>query len=304
MTQIGSRHASGAKTKRAHIVVVGNEKGGTGKSTTTVHLITGLLHAGFQVGCLDMDVGQETLNRFLDNRRRARDAGDTALKMPEAETLNVSALDSVEAANKANRTMVDAALDRLHSANDFIVIDTPGSANALSRYGHSLADTLVTPLNDSFVDLDLLATVDPETFAVVRPSQYAEMVWEQKKERAIRDGGSIDWVVMRNRLSSLESRNNKAVEKAVSALARRIGFRVAPGFRERVIFRELFLNGLTLLDIRSSKGKGRLNMSHVAARQEVRMLLRAIGLVESPANVTGQERRVQSDVKRDKIPTD
>lgn len=304
MTQIGSRHASAAVAPRAHVVVVGNEKGGTGKSTTTVHLITGLLHAGFQVGCIDMDVGQGTLNRFLDNRRRARDAGDTALKMPEVEFLEVSNLDSAEAANSFNRAAVDTAIARLNERNDFIVIDTPGAANALSRYGHSLADTLVTPLNDSFVDLDLLASVDPETFAIIRPSRYAEMVWEQKKTRALRDGGSIDWIVMRNRLSSLKSRNNKAVETAVTALARRIGFRVAPGFRERVIFRELFLNGLTLLDLHAAKAGGRLNMSHVAARQEVRMLLRAIGLVDSTVGSTTKEPLAPRSAKGDKIPTD
>ena len=293
MTQIGSGHAPGdapsdvpgqapgSVSDRAHIVVVGNEKGGSGKSTTTVHLIAGLLHAGFRVGCIDLDVGQETLSRFLENRRHAREAGDTALKMPEAATLSISTQDSIAAANADNQAAVDAAVARLNATNDFIVIDTPGSANALSRYGHSLADTLITPLNDSFVDLDLLAAINPDTLDVVRPSRYAEMVWEQKKARAIRDGGSIDWVVMRNRLGSLESRNNRAVEAAIGSLARRIGFRIAQGFRERVIFRELFLKGLTLLDLKSSRSAGRLNMSHVAARQEVRMLLRAIGLVEN-----------------------
>ena len=191
MTQTSSGHAfgqtEGESANRAHIVVIGNEKGGSGKSTTTVHLIAGLLHAGFRVGCIDMDVGQETLTRFLENRRRARDAGDTALKMPELCSLSTSGLDSIAEANSENQVMVDAAVAQLDQTNDFIVIDTPGSANALSRYGHSLADTLITPLNDSFVDLDLLAAINPETFAVISPSRYAEMVWEQKKARAIRE---------------------------------------------------------------------------------------------------------------------
>ena len=285
MTQTGSGHAlERADADHAHIVVVGNEKGGSGKSTTTVHLIAGLLHAGLRVGCIDMDVGQETLTRFLGNRRSARDAGDTALKMPELRSLSVSGLDSITESNTENQVMVDAAVAQLDKTNDFIVIDTPGSANALSRYGHSLADTLITPLNDSFVDLDLLAAINPDTFAVISPSRYAEMVWKQKMARASRDGGSIDWVVMRNRVSSLGSRNNRAVEAAIGSLAQRIGFRVAPGFRERVVFRELFLKGLTLLDLKGSKAGGRLNMSHIAARQEVRMLLRAIGLVETPSS--------------------
>ena len=202
MTQTSSGHAfgqtEGESANRAHIVVIGNEKGGSGKSTTTVHLIAGLLHAGFRVGCIDMDVGQETLTRFLENRRRARDAGDTALKMPEIAALSISTQDSIAAANADNQAAVDAAVARLNATNDFIVIDTPGSANALSRYGHSLADTLITPLNDSFVDLDLLAAINPDTLDVVRPSRYAEMVWEQKKARAIRDGGGSGSIIGRN----------------------------------------------------------------------------------------------------------
>jgi len=170
--------------------------------------------------------------------------------------------------------------------HDFVVIDTPGSDSHLSRVGHSYADTLITPLNDSFIDLDLLAKVDPETHKVLRPSSYAEMVWEQRKARALRDGGKIDWIVMRNRLASIGSRNTQAMEDVLAALSKRIGFRLAPGFGERVIFRELFLKGLTLLDLRSSDANMRLNMSHVAARQEVRALLTAIGLTPAPEERT------------------
>jgi chromosome partitioning protein len=170
-----------------------------------------------------------------------------------------------------------ATLDGLKHCK-FIVIDTAGNADHLSRLGHAHADTLVTPLNDSFIDLDLLAEVDPDTNRVIRPSQYSVMVWEQRKVRALKDRGSIDWVVSRNRVSSIASRNQKRIEGALAELSRRIGFRLAPGFGERVIFRELFLKGLTLLDLRNSDANMRLNMSHVAARQEVRALLTAIGL--------------------------
>jgi chromosome partitioning protein len=165
------------------------------------------------------------------------------------------------------------------------VIDTPGADDALSRLAHSYADTVITPMNDSFVDFDLLAKVDPETYRILRPSFYSEMVWEQKKRRAMRDGGSIDWIVMRNRLASTEAKNKRAVGQVLDQLAKRIGFRVAPGFGDRVIFRELFLQGLTLLDLREP-GLGRaLNMSHVAARQEVRDLLGAVGIeAAQPSN--------------------
>mgnify|MGYP001799597670 CR=1 FL=1 len=61
-------------------------------------------------------------------------------------------------------------------------------------------------------------------------------------------------------------------------LARRIGGRGVPGVSERVIFRELFPRGLTLLDLRDIGVKGQMNISNVAARQEVRDLVRELRL--------------------------
>jgi chromosome partitioning protein len=126
-------------------------------------------------------------------------------------------------------------------------------------------------LNDSLVDFDLLARVEGND---VRPSKYAEMVWEQKKNRALRDGGSIDWIILRNRLSSINARNKGEMERLVQTLSKRIGVRTIDGFGERVIFRELFLQGLTLLDLRELGIVP--NLSHVAARQEVKALVEAI----------------------------
>ena len=160
--------------------------------------------------------------------------------------------------------------------HDFIVIDTPGSDSYLSRLAHSFADTLITPLNDSFVDLDMLVRVNADSLDILKPSTYSEMVWEQKKQRAIRDGGSIDWIVMRNRLSSIYSRNKEEMEKVLSALSKRIGFRLVAGFGERVIFRELFLSGLTLLDMRENNLT--ISLSHVAAKQELATLMEMIQL--------------------------
>jgi chromosome partitioning protein len=128
--------------------------------------------------------------------------------------------------------------------------------------------------------------VDGRTGEILRPSVYAEMVWEQRKVRAKRDGGSIDWIVMRNRLSNLEANNKREMGEVLDKLAKRIGFRQAPGFSERVIFRELFLQGLTMLDVfdqSQRSGNARPRMSHVAARQEVRALINALQLPEREA---------------------
>ncbi len=164
------------------------------------------------------------------------------------------------------------------SGCDFIVLDMPGGDSYLSREGHSHANVLITPLNDSFVDLDLLGRIDLNTHKMLAPSRYSQMVWEQKKRRIRRGEGSMDWIVMRNRLASLDSRNKRNMDQALTDLSRRLGLRLVAGFSERVIFRELFLKGLTLLDLRDQGIDVTLTMSHLAALQEVRDLLRAIGV--------------------------
>jgi chromosome partitioning protein len=267
----GPQGTAGRRFRRPHVVVLGNEKGGSGKSTTAMHLIVALLREGYKVGSLDLDARQGSLSRFIANR--AENGLD--LPAPRHVRLEQSALDSVAAAREEEKQRFDAVMAQM-AACDFIVIDTPGSDSNLSRLGHARADTLVTPLNDSFLDLDLLARVDGQGQKIRGPSTYAEMVWEQKKRRALADGGSIDWIVMRNRLASLDARNKRRIGKLVEELARRIGFRLAPGFSERVVFRELFPRGLTLLDLADAGTS--LTLSHVAARQELRGLLDAIGL--------------------------
>lgn len=256
--------------KQARIIVVGNEKGGSGKSTTAMHLAIGLMLAGRRVGCLDLDLRQRSLGRFLENRAAFAAARGVVLPMPVYHSLAASDGD-------AEATLA-AVLDGLLAANDLVVIDTPGSDSPLSRAGHSFADVLVTPLNDSLVDLDGLARVDPESMAVKGPSHYAELVWQQKMRKAQRDGGSMDWVVLRNRLSHLDAHNKREVGRLLGDLARRIGFRILEGFGERVIFRELFLKGLTVMDLHQTAGPEGMSLSHVAARQEVRGLIEALRL--------------------------
>jgi chromosome partitioning protein len=185
------------------------------------------------------------------------------------------------AAKHDERERFTNALGELVINHDFVVMDCPGSDNYLSRLSHACADTLITPINDSYIDLDMLARIEPETLNVLGPSLYAEMVWDARKRRAAVDGGTIDWIVMRNRLSHLDARNKRDIAEILDKLASRVHFRVAPGFGERVIYRELFLNGLTLLDLRE-KGVGiSMSMSHMAARQEVRQLLEVIGFTPS-----------------------
>lgn len=258
----------------AHIIVVGNEKGGSGKSTTCMHVATALARLGKRVGGLDLDLRQKSFGRYVENRRAFMARSGLNLPTPDYRDLP-------EAAPAAGENPYDArlsaAIAAMEPTSDFIVIDCPGSHTRLSQVAHSLADTLISPLNDSFIDFDLLARVDPETGKVLGPSIYAEMVWQARQIRAQAGLKPIDWIVLRNRLNVLQMHNKRKVGAALEELSRRIGFRVAPGFSERVIYRELFPRGLTLLDLRDT-GVDQLTMSHVAARQELRDLISALNL--------------------------
>ena len=263
--------------KRAQVIVLGNEKGGSGKSTAAMHVIVGLLRDGYKVGAIDLDARQATLGLYLEARVAFAKARGIDLPQPLAAAVLRSELDSRAEAEADETTRFTAALGALSASCDIVVLDCPGSDTFLSRLGHAQADTLITPINDSFVDFAMLAKVDPDNHDVVRPSIYSEMVWEARKRRFSRDRGRIDWIVMRNRLGATEARNKRDVGATLDALAKRIGFRTVRGFGERVIFRELYLQGLTLMDVKEVGGLGiHMGMSHVAARNEVRALIGAI----------------------------
>jgi chromosome partitioning protein len=170
---------------------------------------------------------------------------------------------------------LEAAIARLAAQADVLVIDTPGRDDPVARAAILKADTLVTPMNDSFVDLDLIGQVHPENFKVTKPSFYAELIWNSRTQRAKQTGKSVDWVVLRNRLQHIQSHNLQRVGAALDELARRVGFRVIPGLGERVIYRELFPKGLTLLDLADL---GEVGLGHIAARQELREMIAGLAV--------------------------
>ncbi len=261
------KHGAGmvVARKTAHVIVLGNEKGGSGKSTTAVHLGVALALAGFRTAMLDLDSRQRTVARYLENRVAFAQARGIELLSPPVTVIGDALQGDAEIALFLQRA----------TALDFVVVDTPGRDSALARAALARADTIITPMNDSFVDLDLIGQVDAESFAVRRPSFYAELIFDMRRARARESGASIDWVVLRNRLSTLEARNRKRVGAALDSLAKRVGFRVVPGLAERVIFREFFPRGLTLLD---RDALDDFSLSHVGARAELRALIAGLNL--------------------------
>ena len=247
-----------------HLIVFANEKGGTGKSTTAVHTAIALSALGHRVGMIDLDPRQRTVTRYMENRLDTARRRGIDLPTPDFAVFTGESIDALD------DQVVTLAADK-----DFLVVDTPGRDDVFARHLAPHAKTLVTPMNDSFVDFDLIGQVDPETFKVRRLSFYSELIFEARKARAKVDGVSIDWVVLRNRVQHHDARNKKRVGDALMELSRRVGFRVIPGLSERVIFRELFPSGLTLLD----KGHlGELGVSHIAARQELREMVAGLAL--------------------------
>jgi len=261
----------------AHIIVVGNEKGGAGKSTVSMHVATALARMGHRISGLDLDLRQRTFGRYIENRRAYIEDSGLDLACPALCDLPEVAQESLRPGENMYDHRLSAAVAEMEADNDFILIDCPGSHTRLSQVAHSLADTLITPLNDSFIDFDLLAHTDANGEKITGPSVYSEMVWNARQLRAQAGLSAIDWVVVRNRMGAQRMVNKEKMERAIENLSKRIGFRIAPGFNERVIFRELFPRGLTLLDLKDI-GVKQLNISNIAARQELRDLIKSLNL--------------------------
>jgi len=263
---------------QASVIVVGNEKGGAGKSTIAIHTAVALLHGGAKVAVLDLDLRQQTMGHFFANRRAWLAANKAEAPMPIEHAISADGLALSKASDEEALARFQAAYDEVGQQADFVLIDTPGADTAISRAAHGLADLIVTPMNDSFVDFDMLGVVDPVTLELTRHSLYSETVWNSRKARAAKDRKMIDWVVLRNRLAPTEARNRKRLDERVTALSRKVGFRIGPGLRDRVIYRELFPFGLTVADLSPTIRPVAMSLQHVAARQELRALMNALGI--------------------------
>ena len=270
----------------AHIIVFGNEKGGSGKSTTAMHVAIGLLRLGYTVATIDLDARQGSLTRYLANRFEYGLRENCDLPSPFHFPIERHVEDRVVDAETKDRAYLLGAIGEMKHAVDFIIIDTPGADTFLSQLAHSFADTVVTPMNDSFIDLDVIARIDTASLEIKSPSIYTKLVQNSRLARLAQDNAEIDWIVMRNRLSHLEARNKKQIGALLEQMAEKFDFRLAPGLSERVTYRELFPKGLTLLDLKQEEGAV-LTLPELSARQEIRQLLRVIG----PERVKGYPTR-------------
>ncbi len=288
MRVVGFSESSGGGTAgRAHVVVCGNEKGGCGKSTIAMHVATSLMKAGHAVATIDLDGRQLSLTRYVENRRRWAAAAAVDIALPRHFHVPPARQERVSEAEGEEFRQLTAALGAIERDAAFVVIDTPGADTYLSRMAHRLADTLVTPMNDSFVDFDVLGHIDPVSLEIVSLSHYALAVRDARRERRLADQGVLDWVVVRNRMAPISSRNERKMDDCLRRLSMQLGFRIADGIGERVIFRELFPMGLTALDELDGAPGLRPSISHLSARREVRQL---VGALRLPVDEDGRAR--------------
>ncbi len=318
--------SSGAKSP-PHVVVIGNQKGGTGKSTFAMHIIVALLKIGKSVASFDLDLNQLTLTRYLLNRREWDRKHEQKLELPDHYPFREQVhggplsrfISRLEKIGRAHRDNLIGSSSLNHSADlkqfisqlkkigrahkhDFIVIDTPGGVQHLSLIVHGMADTLITPINDSLVDLDVLVAIE-QTDLEPQPSAYARMVWRVLEARRKVNGRTTDWIVVRNRLESIESSNRHQITQVLNVIQRTVGFRVARGLLERPVYREFFAAGLKVLD--PIEG---FESAALPARLEVQSLMREIGFIDEASlqdeAVRGIEPRMAGVNAQDRVVLD
>lgn len=230
----------------SHVIVFANEKGGVGKSTLAFHHAVALSSRGHKVAVIDLDRRQQSLARAIGNRENTARCLGKDLPCPRHSVLH-----------QLNGPQLHQEIARIGNGCDFVIIDVPGTDSPLARYAIALADTLVTPINASHFDLDLLGHFDPVRGTLQEPGPFASCVRDINSERA-RLGRPIgSWIVVKNRVRKAERCQQARVDKALAQLAPEMGFEVGEGLSERVVYRELLSFGLTCQDLKRIPELGR-----------------------------------------------
>ena len=256
-------------TSSTHIIVIGNEKGGTGKSTIAMHLATKLMFEKYHVAVLDLDGRQGSLSRYVENRRQFCENNKIVLPIPLLYRFEPVS-DFNEIPNDLK--VLDDTIREISPKVDAIIIDTPGHKNYLFEAAHKYADTLITPITDSLIDLSAIADIDATNGQLKNPGPYAEFIWETKKQLAATGKSYLNWIVCGNKTASHRSRNKTFIFETLAKLGKLYGFRFCDGLKDRVIYRELFLDGLTILDMQQEPLRRKMTLSHLAAKMEIKDL--------------------------------
>lgn len=270
-------------TSAAIFIVLGNERGGVGKTTLAANLGVAIARSGITAALLELDGRQRSLARWLERRVATARRNSESLTIPAHEVLVPARFDSISLNEERDFAMLSAAVERLDRIADVIVADTASGDSYLTRLAHSLADIVLTPVEDSFAARDLLA------------GGYGRTIAEARRSRDGMGDGRVDWIVVENRRGAVPGRADGAIGMPLAALAREHGFRTAPGLREQLVHRALFAEGRAVCDATPHEGL-RLPLSatdaRVAARQEVEALVSALYLPFAPTGISPTRRRM------------
>ncbi len=264
------RDVASRPRQNGHLIVFANEKGGVGKSTLAFHTAIALADAGQKVACIDLDYAQATLSRALINREATCRLLKTWLPLPRHTALA-----------QPSGAYLSQEISRIGSDCDFVLLDAAGSDTPLTRRAIAMADTLVTPVACSFADLDVLGQFDAHSLRLTRLGHFSRLVQSLVAAKQDLRLPAPDWIVMPNRIRQAGSTNESVARGALNRLAKKAGFRLGTGLGDRVAYRELFLLGLTHIDLKRLPNLARVKTT---ARREIRQLLADLRLPLEDAN--------------------
>lgn len=277
MSNISANSSGNAsESHSSRVIVLGNEKGGTGKTTLAIHLLLGLQAKGARVAAIDLDGRMSGFSKFLENRESWARKSRQNIYTPPYFTVLPSQNKDASVREQEDFAGFAGAVEKLEHVSDYLILDLPPGDTYLSRLAHSMADILITPVNDGFLDVNVLGDVDIDDLSVKKINPYGKYVLDCLTRRKNIDGKGFNWLLVKNRVSSLGAKHKLKIDMALNNLATKLDATIATNIGDRVIFRELYSMGLSVFDVLDKQTGVKATASHNEAKKEILDLIEFI----------------------------